>query len=328
MLTTPHRSLIPAFRILLTVLALSLLPQATHAAPAYTTPDALIAAVNDLREANGISPYTVDPILMEIAQAHSDYQASIDTVTHTGSDGTSPKDRGATAGYGGGAIFFLSENIAAGNNLDVATVISFWLDDAPHRNTMLSPSYTHIGVGVTIKDDAVYYTLNVGYISGSAGTGSSSNGNPVLVATPREDGSVLHKVAVGQTMWTIAVSYSIPLETLLAINGMDEDSVIFPGDEIYIVPPYTPTPTKTALPPTVTPTSTNFPTRTPRPTRTPAPDVSPTPELSTTQETAPPAETELTLPTNDTMRTALIALVGVAGVLALIGALRDRSKKE
>jgi len=45
----------------------------------------LTNAVNQLREANGLPPYQINGILMSIAQAHSDYQASIGSITHTGS---------------------------------------------------------------------------------------------------------------------------------------------------------------------------------------------------------------------------------------------------
>ncbi|MDX1437480.1 MAG: CAP domain-containing protein, partial [Anaerolineales bacterium] len=79
----------------------------------------LIAAVNALRASNGLPPLQADSALMSIAQAHSNYQASIGSVTHTGAGGTRPRDRAAAAGYGGGATIFVSENIAGGTNLSV-----------------------------------------------------------------------------------------------------------------------------------------------------------------------------------------------------------------
>jgi uncharacterized protein YkwD len=82
-------------------------------------PYSMIDAVNNLRASNGLPPYEIDSILMSIAQGHSDYQAAIGEVTHTGAGGTRPRDRAAAAGYGGGGTFFISENIAGGNDLSV-----------------------------------------------------------------------------------------------------------------------------------------------------------------------------------------------------------------
>ena len=55
-----------------------------------TDPYTLIAEVNALRISNGLQPYTTNSTLMAVAQAHSDYQASISTVTHYSSDGSRP----------------------------------------------------------------------------------------------------------------------------------------------------------------------------------------------------------------------------------------------
>ncbi len=77
-------------------------------------PYSLIDAVNNLRAANGLPAYQINGTLMAIAQGHSDYQAAIGEVTHTGAGGTRPRDRAAAAGYGGGGTFFISENIAGG----------------------------------------------------------------------------------------------------------------------------------------------------------------------------------------------------------------------
>ncbi len=76
-------------------------------------------------------------------------------------------------------------------------------------------------------------------------------GSPILVSTPREDGSIVHVVQPGQTLIGIATAYAISLADLLALNGMNENSFIYVDEELIIRGPYTPTPT--ALP-TETPT--------------------------------------------------------------------------
>jgi uncharacterized protein YkwD len=94
-------------------LGLEVTPSFAQASSAYD----VIAAVNDFRAAYGLPALKTNSTLMSIAQAHSDYQASISTVTHNGSGGSSPKDRAYAAGFGGGATIFFSENIAGGLNM-------------------------------------------------------------------------------------------------------------------------------------------------------------------------------------------------------------------
>src|SRR5512141_1267802 len=97
----------PARRIALEVLLLAsavLYPSADAlAGPASSRPldgpSALIAAVNDLRAARGLAPYTVSSILMGTAQGQADYMASTGTVTHQGPGGISVTQRLLAAGY-------------------------------------------------------------------------------------------------------------------------------------------------------------------------------------------------------------------------------------
>src|SRR5450756_1660417 len=72
----------------------------------------LMIAVNALRQSKGLASLKIDNALMNSAQGHSDYQASISAWTHTGSGGSTPTSRGAAAGFGGGAAIFVSENVA------------------------------------------------------------------------------------------------------------------------------------------------------------------------------------------------------------------------
>lgn len=238
----------------LILLSYTLFARPTSSAAQSGDAGQLIAEVNGLRAANGLPPLEVNNALMSAAQQQSNYQASIGTWTHTGPGGSRPHDRAVAAGYGAGSQVFVSENVATGINLSTTkTVYELW-QDGIHLETMLSPLYTHIGAGVGNADDWTYYTIVVGYIAGSAGSGvgseiplstddgGSNTAGPTAIAQtvlidtapPGADGSIQHVVQAGQFLENIALAYDIPLDDLLALNGLSAQSVIFPGDKLLI----------------------------------------------------------------------------------------------
>ena len=242
------------------------------ATDAYT----LIAEVNALRTANGLAPYTINATLMSVAQAHSDYQASVSTVTHYSADGSRPYQRALAAGYpvsgdlslGG----FFSENIAAGTNLTPAEAVVWWQGDAPHLNTMLSSHLTEVGAGVTNVNGYIYYTLDASTPSGGTVPAYTPNPNetpdgsgalptldwimPVITSTPNFDGKVVHEVQVGQSLWGIADIYGTTVQEIRALNFMSVDEAIYPGELLLIRT----VATKVLSTPTLTETSTLLPT--------------------------------------------------------------------
>ena len=237
----------------------------------------VISLVNQLRAANGLPPYQVNQALMVAAQSHSDFQAANDTISHSGAGGSAPRDRAIAAGYGGGGAVFVTENIMGGGGVSPASAVQAWQGDALHLNTMLGSNYMDAGAGYAEANGSVYITLDVGYVAGSTGSGQTnggnkgSNQNPTLVfplpgnaipleqstSTPASDGSVTHVVQSGQTLWTLAAIYNVPLEELVQENNLSENSVIYPGDKIIIKPglKITATPTQPAETPEPTPTS-------------------------------------------------------------------------
>jgi LysM repeat protein len=253
----------------------------THAASAQASERAyeLIAEVNALRASYGLAPYEVDPILMAVAEAQNAWRVSTGATTHLGPDGSRPRDRAIAAGYGGGATVFISENIADGTELTPAEAVTWWTGDDPHLNTMIGPNYRHVGAGAGESGGVWRYTLMAGYVAGGSyepgsvpvgpvGGQGSSGAVPFLLSTPSPDGSVVHIVEQGQTLWTIAAMYEVDLALLREINGLPADPILHIGDEILVRLANTPTPLPTAIP-TPTPTS-RAATRTPAPTRTPA----------------------------------------------------------
>ncbi len=251
----------------------------------------LIQLVNQLRSANGLEPYRKNNALMAAAQGHSEYQAAIGNVTHTGQGGSRAKDRAISTGYGGGAAVSVSENIAGGMNLTASTAVQWWQGDSIHLTTMLSPDYQDVGAGVAVAGDQVYYTLVVGYVAGAQAPPPDNVNSetplgptstpfptaeiviPIILATPNPDGAIIHVVRQGQALYGIATAYKVNISDLLALNGLTLDSVIFPGNELLIKAADATSTDLSAATPLSTPRKSPSPETaivTPRPSRTPS----------------------------------------------------------
>ena len=292
-------------------------PTKTPKPSAGSSPAEVLNLVNQLRAANGLAPLKANSALMAAAQAHSEYQASLHIITHYGPGGNGPKDRAASAGYGGGTTFFLSENIYGGTNATAQHAITWWKGDAPHLNTMLGANSIDAGVGVATDGNLVYYTLDVGYISGTPGSGTGDSGattpvagattsvssNSAVMATPMPDGSIVHTVKEGQTLWIISAIYNVDLREILRLNNFTENTLIYIGQKVIVREP------GGTLMPSSTPTTPA--TYTPRPTATRIPR-----RTATEVSLAPPAAESSSQPEN-----IIAASPGIDPILALIGAL-------
>ncbi len=234
----------------------------------------MIEAVNARRADYGLQPYTVDGSLMAMAQEHSDYQASIKKITHLRADGSGPEHHGIS-----------SENIGGGSNASVEVVVRRQWADYWHTHTMIGYSSGLVGAGVATSGSDVYYTLivrNTGSRTGLPDQSSTNASTPAgnaaqrtsppatptafATATPREDGSIVHVVQPGETIWSIALAYKVRQEDLISYNGLSPSQpVIYANQRLLIRLKYTPTPsaTITATPPP--PTRTPYLTATRRP---------------------------------------------------------------
>jgi LysM repeat protein len=299
-------------------------------------PYSLIAAVNNLRAANGLPALQINSILMSAAQGHSDYQAAIGQVTHTGAGGSRPRDRAAAAGYGGGSTFFISENIAGGTDLSIDGVISMWQGDDPHIQTMLGANYQDIGAGVAVSNGFVYYTIDTAYVAGGHSyvpPATITPGGPtpipiymVQTATPKPDGSVVHTVLSGQTLIGIAIAYGLTVAEIKAMNNLTSD-VIYVGDKLVIRLANTPGPTSTTtatITPTRAATSTRNPTRTPTVSSTPIATSMATP-AEVTQAAAAQTASD---PLGNILVIAIIGLAAGGLVLMIIGSFMKRSTRD
>ena len=312
----PMQSFPPLVRILLILICLPILlgyqtqPAAAQSGMAYD----VIAAVNAYRAANGLPAYEISAELMSAAQAQSDYQASIQSWTHERPDGTTP--------WGLGFI----ENVAYSSTAQGA--VDAW-GDCLHMNTMIGYSTGLVGAGATLANGFYFITLDVKSTGQKTTvidekcngtslvvTGAQTTPLPtqaeieaVVTSTANPDGTIVHIVAPGQSMWAIANAYGTHIVDIAGMNGLDaENPVIYPGQSllIQIGPTATITgpPTETAVPPT----------RTPRPSMTPLPPTVTGPPTVAPTATPQPVSPRLTLFDNINLRTAGIIITIVCGI--------------
>jgi uncharacterized protein YkwD len=116
----------------------------------------LLELTNQERKKKELPPLALSPLLSKVARAHSENMARQGKMEHN-LDGKTPLDRLRAADYqfdrGG-------ENIAAGDpGISMPGVIKAWMESKGHRETILQPDYTEVGVGIARdKDGQVYYT--------------------------------------------------------------------------------------------------------------------------------------------------------------------------
>jgi hypothetical protein len=124
-------------------------------------------------------------------------------------------------------------------------------------------------------------------------------------------------------MWGIAIEYGMKITQIAGMNNLDPaNPIIWPGQDLLILPPATATIT-------ASPTAT-----TPPPTRTPKPSVTPTPTRPTATPTLSPTPTQQPFlgglpvfkPDNSrVLGIVMIAICGLGLVAVLIGSLRSKS---
>jgi uncharacterized protein YkwD len=269
--------------------------------PAELSPADVINAVNALRISEGLNALTVHSVLMDVAaQQASALAATGGAIGHQRPCGMTLGQQLLVMGFPLWGDLSLdgyrSENWVAASTLE--QVMSFWLGDAAHQNTMLSPERSHIGAAIAVSDQ-VYVVLEtalqtssgqhqstaydiltsvpmtqsacLGQVTNSAGSVSQYS-IPVAISTAKPDGDVIHEVQYGQTLWSIAVQYDTTIAELKRLNNLPDDT-ISPGWKLLIQKgatqpaPVTDAPFDANV--AVTPTETKYPTAIPFYTITP-----------------------------------------------------------
>jgi len=140
-------------------------PKSHKAADERPTGDALLEAqvidlVNAERQRARCPQVRLDEQLRTAARGHSADMAKHETMSHEGSDGSSPWDRAEEAGYDAA----LSENVAMGYATAEA-VMEAWMKSQGHRDNILNCEAKAVGVGLArAVDTTAYWTQMFGRV--------------------------------------------------------------------------------------------------------------------------------------------------------------------
>ncbi|MFN2233592.1 MAG: NBR1-Ig-like domain-containing protein [Anaerolineales bacterium] len=123
----------------------------------------VVLLINQVRKQNDLVPLEIRSELTSSALAHSTDMACNDFVGHSGSDGSLWTDRILVQGY---SPSYATENIYVGFPEFGGTpegAFDWWMNSQVHRDNILDPKVSEIGVGYVYADQSSYggyYTIN------------------------------------------------------------------------------------------------------------------------------------------------------------------------
>ena len=104
----------------------------------------ILELMNEKRVAAGLQPLTMDNTLLQVARYKSNHMIQYNYFDHTNPDGTKWTNWLKAIGYKYTAT---AENIAY-NSYDPVELFNQWWNSSGHRQNMMNPSYTKVGIGV------------------------------------------------------------------------------------------------------------------------------------------------------------------------------------
>lgn len=247
----------------------------------YDQPQRMLWYINKARQMAGLPALTAVESLNTAAQRHADDMARNFFRSHTGSDGSTPAERQAAAGYPGA---YAGEATAWGFQFPSDALV-FWLNSPGHRPLILNALAEEFGVGYAVNPDApsvYYWTVEFGSLSNPFPLPNSPRPTPRPTPTPLPLPSPSPLPTAEPTLPPV-IAAPEPVAPIVVDTPV-------PTVEATEAPAPTATPALT-LPPTPQPTA--APTQLPAPTATSTP-AAPPPLPS---PTPPPTETPTATPT-------------------------------
>lgn len=119
----------------------------------------LFNRANAFRVQNGLPPYRFSSLLAASAERHSQDMAETGIIDHTGSDGSTVRQRVGDTGYGD----WPADEVVFGGMATVDNAWQFWTTDPHHRAVLLNPKLVEAGVSVDKGSRGTfYYTMDFG----------------------------------------------------------------------------------------------------------------------------------------------------------------------
>lgn len=131
-------------------------PKAVSAATLAQQEAEAVRLLNLDRKKKGLQPLASDPQLAKVARNHAIDMVKRGYFDHTNLQGQSPFDRLNANGI---AFNAAAENI--GQNTSVPELQSAWMASPGHRTNILTPGYTHVGIGLAAGEDGLLYGVQV-----------------------------------------------------------------------------------------------------------------------------------------------------------------------
>lgn len=149
----------------------------------------LVELANGDRAQQGLTALTVNPVLVEAAQAKANDMAQNGYFAHVSPTGVDPWHWFAQAGY---AFDYAGENLAVDFS-DSADVNTAWMNSPTHRENILDPHYTEIGIATA---EGMYRGKPTIFVVQEFGTPAGSSAQPAVArASVPEDPTVVATAA-------------------------------------------------------------------------------------------------------------------------------------
>ncbi len=137
----------------------------------------IVAQHNQQRAKVGLPPLTVNPTLEQSARAKGEAMLKADCWSHYCPNGKSPWDFFKAAGYD---YLYAGENLAEGFSSSDA-MMNAWMNSQTHRENILKPEFTEIGVAIVIGDyqgetNNTLVVVHFGHPAGTPAVLPSTNG--------------------------------------------------------------------------------------------------------------------------------------------------------
>ena len=111
----------------------------------------LLAAANEARASQGLSPLRLDRVLTEASAAHAREMANHADISHQFNDEPDLAERGASAGA---HFSLISENV--GEAPSSVIIHDLWMHSPGHRANLLDPNVDSIGIAIVTRDNQLY----------------------------------------------------------------------------------------------------------------------------------------------------------------------------